>query len=107
MESDPYDLTLALGPVELVLGDLRLSGKMEKDSSGKDNISGTLSYGGLTLLTGGNSFDYDPGTTTFTADFIPTEKTPINAPNLCTDLCGGVTAQCDPPSDFPPEGFCE
>ena len=108
LESEPYDLSLALGPVELVLGDLRLSGKLEKDpDTGKDQISGTLSYAGLTLLTGDSSFDYDPGTTTFTADFVPADKTPANAPDMCGEICGGVTAQCNPPANFPPEGFCE
>ena len=88
MESDPFDVTLAIGPVQLTLGDVRISGKIQKNpDTDKDRINGTLSFASLTLFTGGNSFDYDPGTSTFLAEFAPEAKIPEGTPDICGELC--------------------
>ena len=108
-ESDPFEVNIKLGPIPFLVGlhEMRLSGDVEKDSeTDKDRISGTLSYSSVTLTVGENDTEYGAGNPTFVATYVPPEKVPQGAPDLCGDLCGVVPQQCEPPEGFPGEEFC-
>ena len=108
METDPFALVVTVGPLVVTLTDLQLTGLIEQDTdTGLDRIEGTLSYLSVSLQSGSaEPFIYEAGTTTFSAVYTVPERVPEGAPDVCGDLCGAVTSQCNPPADFPPDGFC-
>ena len=107
LESDPFEVSIKLGPILVGLHEMRLSGDVEKDpETNKDRISGTLSYSSVTLTVGETATEYGAGNPTFVATYVPEEKVPAGAPALCGDLCGVVPQQCEPPDDFPGTEFC-
>ena len=107
MTGDPFTLSVAVGPLGIVMKDIRLTGFVNKDGD-HDRIDGTLSISGVTLtLTGGTPVEYDATSTTFEATFVPPDKVPKGTPELCKNLCGAITiGQCSPPDGFPGEDFC-
>ncbi len=107
LESVPVGIDLPLGPVTLKMADVRLFGKIVKNSAGKDRIEGTLSFSKITLVNGNRSTDYDGGAAAVSADWVSPSIAPAGHPIVCGDLCGVVTGTCNPPADFPGEGFCE
>ena len=105
---------IAIGPIMILLDGVRLSGVIVKGIedppdypvlADQDWIEGTISYQKIALDSGGEPFEYPPGNTTFFAQGIPTESIPEGVPAVCGDLCGEVTAQCNPPEDYPGETF--
>lgn len=108
-ETDPFVLELRLGPIVVKVLDTRFTGKLVTDAeTGDDRIEGTLSFSSINLDSGnGNPYDFPAGGTTFEAIYAPPDICPAGRPDVCGDLCGAVQVQCDPPLDFPGEGFCE
>lgn len=106
IDTDPIDVSLSLGVV-LVIRDVRVTGTIVRDDeSGSDRIDGTVSFSGITLNPGESEANYPAGNTSFTADRAPDALVPEGTPRVCGDLCGGVTAQCEPPFDFPGDAMC-
>jgi len=106
-ETEPIDVELTLGPVTITIQDTRLTGKVTKDSRGKDRIDGTFSFSGVVLRNGAlDPFQYDAGSTTFEAIHVLPEDVPTGTPSVCGDLCGVVPSQCDPPEAFPGDAYC-
>ena len=107
-ESEPFDINLTFGTIYAQVADTRLTGTLSTDpDTGNERIDGTMSFGGFNLdIEGGTPFSYDASTTTFVALWWPRDEMPEGSPQICTDPCGAVTAQCEPPDDFPGEGFC-
>lgn len=108
MEIDPFDVELKIGSIGLTITQMRMTGKI-LDDGGVDRIEGTWSWTGAVLDNGSTDpFDFGEGSTTFTGRYVPAEDVPEGAPTVCGDNpCGAVTAQCDPPDDWPGEGICE
>ena len=107
METDPTPVTIKIGPLSIILADVRITGKIEPHTDGHDIIRGTLSFSGVTLDSGNGPLEYDGGNCTVTAEYVEREEVQGGMPALCTDLCGGVPSQCDPPAGFPDASFCE
>jgi len=107
-ESQPFDINLRFGTIHARVADTRLTGTLGVDEeTGNQRIDGTMSFGGFDIdIEGGTPFSYDASTTTFEARWWPREEMPFGSPQICTDPCGVVTTQCEPPDDFPGEGFC-
>ncbi len=108
-ETEPTDIMLTLGPVTITIQDTRLTGKATRDSmTDTDRVDGTLSFSGVLLQNGMlDPFQYDPGSTTFEALFVPEADVPTGTPSVCGDVCGIVPKQCDPPEGWPGPGYCE
>ena len=107
LESVPVEIDLPLAGLTLKLADVRLFGKVVKNDEGKDRIEGTLSFSKITLINGNRSTDYDGGAAAVSADWVAPSRAPVGHPVICEDLCGIVTGLCEPPADFPGDGFCE
>jgi len=108
LETQPVQIELPLGPLTVILEDVRLFGEIVKGTTGKDRIEGTLSFAKLLLINNrGQVTEYDGDAAAITADWVPPEIAPEGHPVVCGDLCGIVTGTCAPPDDFPAEGFCE
>lgn len=108
LETRPVPIELPLGPVTLKMADVRLFGEIVKNPEGKDRIEGTLSFTKITLVSSnGRSTDYDGGAAAVSADWVAPNRAPVGHPVICEDLCGIVTGLCQPPADFPGEGFCD
>lgn len=108
MTGDPVDVRVLVGPLTVHLKEVRLKGFVVKDDRGKDKIEGTLSFAGVTLTTGDQSVDYEANSTTFTGQWVAPGDVPDGTPDLCTSLCGAVVdGICEPPADFPGDGFCD
>lgn len=107
-ETDPEDVPVMLGPLTLALTDVRISGQIVHDEdTGKDRLSGTLSYAGLDLDSGGNVTHYEGDALAFSAGWLALEDSPPGLPDMCGDQCADNIA-CVPPGDtYPGEGFCE
>lgn len=106
MDTDPIDVSLSLGVV-LVIKDVRVTGTVVHDEeAGADRIEGTVSFSGITLNPGDGEASYPAGNTSFTAERSPDGLVPDGTPRVCGDLCGGITAQCEPPFDFPGDAMC-
>ena len=108
--SEPFAIFLVIGPVEVELFGVVMTGIIVTDEhTGYDRIEGTLSYDGISMSTGGGpTFDYEANSTTFVADYVPPGLVPEGTPRVCGDVCGAVVlGTCQPPEDFPREGFCE
>jgi hypothetical protein len=107
LESEPIDLDVDLGAIGLSLKHLVLTAQIVTDeSNGHDRLEGTYSYEQVVLKTGQNETVYKAGSTAFLGVFVPPENKPVGTPEVCGDLCGGVSVQCKPPASFPPAGFC-
>lgn len=110
LETDPIELTTPAGPLDVRLSQVRLFAEITKNpDTGKDMLNGTLSFEELTLVNGENESEFDGGSTALVADFVPPDVEPDDHPEICGDLCGSVAelGLCEPPEDFPGEGFCE
>ena len=108
IETDPFDVAINLGPVGIVLQNVRVSGTVETDDAGHDTLEGNISFEGLLLDTGGpEPFPYDGAFTTFAMTPVEDAAMPEGAPLLCSDLCGAIIAQCTPPDGFVPDTFCQ
>lgn len=108
LETEPVQIELPLGPLTVILEDVRLFGEIVKGDTGKDRIEGTLSFAKLLLVNNrGDITEYEGDAAAITADWVPPEIAPAGHPVVCEDLCGVVTATCEPPAEFPAEGFCE
>ena len=106
IDTDPIDVNLSLG-LTLVIHDVRINGVIAHDEElDADRIDGTLTFSGLTLNPGENEASYPAGNTSFTAARAPDSLVPEGTPRVCGDLCGAVTAQCEPPFDFPGDAMC-
>lgn len=113
LRTDPFSVNLVIIGIHVELNGLILDGIVKKDENGHDYLEGTLSFEELILNFSNGS---DPVTYSreevppvpFIGVPIPTDLIPEGTPELCADqICGGITAQCDPPEGFPAEGFCE
>ena len=109
VETTPFTFTLSLGPIIVEVRDTRLTAKVTVDpETGHDRMDGTLSFGSILMDSGsGSPFEFPAGTTTFEARWNDPSVMPEGTPEVCGSLCGAATAQCNPPDDFPGEGFCE
>jgi hypothetical protein len=106
IDTDPIDVSLSLG-VTLVIRDVRITGTIiHDDVQGSDGIDGTVSFSGITLNPGDGESNYAAGNTSFTAERSPDDLVPEGTPEVCGDLCGAITAQCEPPFDFPGDSMC-
>mgnify|MGYP006928162530 CR=1 FL=1 len=106
-ETDPAEVPVLLGTLRLALTDVRVSGQILKNpETGKDQISGTLSYASLKLTSGDNVTDYDGDSLAFSADWLPLGDAPPGMPEMCEDPCARNLA-CTPPDDAYADGFCE
>jgi hypothetical protein len=106
IDTDPIDVSLSIGVV-LVIREVRITGTIVHDDQlGTDRIDGTVSFSGITLNPGEGEANYPAGNTSFTADRSPDQLVPEGTPEVCGDPCGAVTAQCEPPFDFPGDAMC-
>ena len=106
-QTDPVDIDLLVSGVGITLTAVRMNAAVVKNpTTQEDRLEGTLTYDGL-ILNLGEPFSYKAGNANFYAEQIPADKVPADTPRVCGDLCGGVTAQCDPPAGFPGDGFCD
>jgi len=107
LETDPFDVNIAILGLQIVLSDTRLTGKLlPQGEAGVDSIEGILSYAKITL-TGAGTQEYPAGSTQFNGVYIPEELIPEDSPQLCGALCGGLPSQCTPPDAFPGDDFCQ
>lgn len=108
LETDPFDLVLPVGPLEVHMDSVRLFAEIVKNpDTGMDRLDGTLSFEGLTLVNGANMSEQPGGSTALIADIVPEDVIPAGHPLLCEDLCGAVIdGLCEPPPDFPDPDFC-
>lgn len=106
-ETDPAEVPVTLGTLQLLLTDVRVSGQIiANDQTGKDRLSGTLSYAGLDLTSSGNLTHYDGDSLAFAADWLPLEDAPPGMPEMCTDPCARNLACVDPGEEYA-AGFCD
>lgn len=108
LETEPFDVTLPVGPLEVRLKEVRLFAEIVKnDETGMDRLDGTLSFSSLTLVNGDRESPQEGSSTALIADRVPEELIPAGTPQMCSDLCGAVElGLCEPPEDFPGEEFC-
>ncbi len=107
LQSDPFDLLLDAGPLDVAISGVRIDAKVVKTEAGVDRLEGTFSFEKFLLDPGPNGFEYPAGSTSFVADRVPDEDVPAGTPEVCGALCGAVIGLCTPPEDFPPPGLCE
>jgi len=112
LETDPFAISVTQGPVRVLLEGTRITCKVVVNpETGHDRLDGTLSWEKITLFAGTTDpleYEYEAGGTTIdAADYVSPDLVPEGAPSVCGDLCGVVTAQCEPPEGFPGEDFCE
>lgn len=108
LETDAFDLTLPIGPLEVSMRDVRVFAEIVKNNdTGKDRLEGTLSFSEITLINGDNENTQPGGSTALVADYVEPELAPEGLPDVCGDLCGLVElGLCAPPEDFPDPDFC-
>ncbi len=109
LETDPFDVTIPVGPLDVEMEGVRLFADIVKNpDTGKDRLDGTLAFEKVTLVNGERTSEHEGGSTALVADFVPPDLTPDGHPQVCGDQCGLVVAgYCEPPEDFPGDGFCE
>ncbi len=109
LESDTFNVTIPVGPLDVEMEGVRIFADILKNvDTGKDQIEGSLSFEKVTIINGDRRNEQGGGTTALIADFVPKELVPTGNPTLCdNNLCGEVTGKCDPPSNFPPSQICE
>ena len=107
METDPFQVNISILGLQIILNDTRLTGKLIKnEETMEDTIDGILSYSGITLIGVTGEENYPAGSTQFDGVYVKEAEVPDGAPHLCDGLCGALTAQCEPPADFPGAEFC-
>ena len=109
LETEPFFLSLPLGPLDLEMENVRMFAEIVKNpETGIDQLDGTLSFEKLKLVNGANITEQEGDATAMIADRVPDELVPQGTPQLCGDLCGAVIdGTCEPPEEFPPSEFCE
>jgi len=106
-ETEPVDLFISLGPLQLTVANMVMTGTVVAgDSASGDGLEGTMSWTEITLNAGGNVTRYAPASTGFVGKYVAPEFVPPGGPSLCGKLCGDVPAQCEPPKNFPPNEIC-
>lgn len=104
LQTVPQDLKFEFSGLPVSLDQLRFNGTVVKNpETGQDRIEGTISYSGITIP----GVTTPPGNTSFVADLFADEFKPQGLPSMCGDLCGEITSQCNPPEDYPGDGWCE
>ena len=113
LETEKFSVNIRIDNLGIILQGLMLSAKVVDDGAGGETLDGTLTYQTLDLINkvGGEDkllHSYKGGNpVTFQGRSIPSELVPSGAPTVCEEPCGGLTAQCAAPEDFPAEGMCE
>ena len=110
LETEKFAVNIRIDNLQIVLQGLMLSAKIVDMGDEGELLDGTLTYQNLDLI---NKVDdklihsYEGGNpVTFQGRSIPSELVPEGAPTVCDEPCGGLTAQCEPPEEFPEEGMC-
>ncbi len=98
LESDPFDVFVPLGSIEVRLIDVRLIGEIVKDDNGDDNIDGQLSYQAASIKVGNKTTEFGPGSAELVTRYVPEEDIPAGGAKICGPLCGDVMGFCEPPS---------
>ena len=111
LETDVFDVAIPVlgGSLFLYMFDVRISGEFIQDGDGNEALDSILSYESLTIYTVATdvAIDYDGDSTELLGDFVPPDRVPEGAPDLCGNLCGNaVNGVCAPPADFPHPDFC-
>lgn len=107
LETDPIDVAVPLGFLDVSLKQVRLNGKIVRNpDTGKDRIESTLTFEGLDIIRRGNVTSYPAGAAPLVGDWTAPEKAPEGHPKICSDYCGVLMMSCDVPEVWPPEGFC-
>lgn len=108
LETDPVDVAVPLGFLDVTLKDVRLTGKIVKNpETNKDRIESTLTFSQVTIKQGARITEYEAGATAFEGDWVEPARAPEGHPKICSDFCGILTRSCEPPSPWPPEDFCD
>ena len=113
LETEKFEVNIRIDNLGIVLQGLMLSAKVVASDDGGEILDGTLTYQTLDLINKVNNEDdllhsYDGGNpVTFEGRSIPLNLVPSGAPTVCDEPCGTLTAQCEPPEDYPAEGICE
>lgn len=107
-ESEPFDINLRFGGIRAVVGGTRFTGAVSIDAeTERQRIDGTMSFETFRIdVDGAEPYEYPPGSTTFVARWFEDSEMPAGSPTICGDMCGAVTAQCEPPEGFPGDGYC-
>jgi len=108
LESEPFDVVLPVGPLEVHMSDVRMFAEIVKNpDTGADQLDGTLAFEALTLVNGANMSEQPGGSTALIADRVPEDRIPAGHPVVCGDLCGAVIdGLCEPPEGFPDQTHC-
>ncbi len=108
LATEPFDVDIAISAIKIQLSGMRLTGAVvAHPETGEDRVEGTLTFSGLSLDFGsGDPVTYDGDNTDFFMARIPSEQIPPGAGALCDEPCGAVTSQCEPPSEFPVDDYC-
>lgn len=108
LETEAFEVNILIDNLGIALKGLTLSAKVLDDGEFEGtSLDGTLAYKELELTNSGEPFfAFEAGTVTFKGRSIPAADLPDGAPEVCGNLCGALTAQCNPPADFPAEGMC-
>ena len=106
LETRPIGITIDQGPLQMILSDVIISASVSTDPvTGAERMEGTLSYAEL-VLDAGTPHDYPADTVPFVGIYADPDATPAGTPQVCGDLCGAVTSQCEPPEAFPASDIC-
>lgn len=108
LETDPTNVAIPLGFLDVDLKQVRLNGKIVKNpETGKDRIEANLSFEDLDIIRRGKVTPYPGSSTALAGDWVAPEKAPEGHPKVCGDTCGVVTGTCNVPEEFPPMGVCD
>ncbi len=107
LESDPFDVFVPLGSIQITLKGVRLIGEVVKDENDNDRIDGSLSYESATVQVGIRPTDFEAGSAPLTTRYVPPEDEPLGGAKVCGPLCGEVTGYCEPPEGWPPALVCD
>jgi len=107
LETDPVDVDVPLGFLDVTLKEVRITGKIVKNpETNKDRIESTLTFSQVIITKGASVTEYEAGATAFEGDWVEPARAPEGHPKICSDFCGVLTRSCEPPSPWPPENFC-
>lgn len=96
-----------LGVATVELQDVVLYADIIKDENGNDFFDGTLTFGDSQVVFPNANVDIPAGQAALAGGLVPEELVPEGTPDMCNDICGAVTAVCEPPGGFPDLDFCE